>query len=80
MELVKKGTSIETEEIITYDKELTAPITEGTVVGKVQINDKSTGKMISQTELYVQNNIEKSTVLDYFKKIFELFILKEMEE
>ena len=74
--LVNKGGKVETEEIISYNQELKAPISAGTVVGKIEIINKENGEKIGESELYVQNDMNKSTFLDYFKKLFELYIMK----
>ena len=74
--LLNKGGKIETEERIIYNGELKAPITAGTVIGKIEIVNKETGDKIGESDLYIQNEIEKANFLDYFTKIFELYILK----
>lgn len=74
--LVNKGGKVETEEIITYNQELKAPILAGTVVGKIEIINKENGEKIGESELYIQNDMQKSNFIDYFKKMFELYIMK----
>jgi D-alanyl-D-alanine carboxypeptidase len=74
--LVNKGGKVETEEIISYNQELKAPISAGTVVGKIEIINKENGEKIGESELYVQNDMNKSSFLDYFKKLFELYVMK----
>ena len=74
--LTQKGKSIDTEEVITYTTEFTAPIKANTEVGKLEIKNKETGETIGESKLYIQNNIEKSNFIDYFKRIFEIYILK----
>ena len=65
--LTQKGKSIDTEEVITYTTEFTAPIKANTEVGKLEIKNKETGETIGESKLYIQNNIEKSNFIDYFK-------------
>lgn len=74
--LCDKGSKMETEQVITYNNELTAPIKENEVVGKLEIIDKSSGNKIGETELYIQNTIDKSNFSDYFKRLFEIYIMK----
>ena len=74
--LCDKGSKIETEQVITYEKELEAPIKVGTIVGKLEIINKDTGEKIGESQLYIENEINKSSFIDYFKKMFEIYILK----
>lgn len=74
--LKSKGQKIETEEKITYNIEFKAPILPNTEVGILEIFSKETGEKVGETKLYLQNNIEKSKFVDYFKKIFEIYIMK----
>lgn len=74
--LKNKGQKIETEEKITYNIELKAPIAANTVVGKIEIFNKESGEKIGETDLYLQNDIQRAKFMDYFKKIFEIYIMK----
>ena len=74
--LTQKGKNLGTEEVITYTTDFIAPIKANTEVGKIEIINKETGEIIGKSKLYIQNDIEKSNFMDYFKKIFEMYILK----
>ncbi len=74
--LKNKGQKIETEEKVTYTANLKAPMSEGTKVGKIEIFDKESREKIGETELYLKNDINKSKFMDYFKRVFEIYIIK----
>ena len=74
--LLNKGSKIDTEESVTYNFELKAPIEPGTIVGKIEIMNREDGKKIGESELYIKNKLEKYNFSDYFKKIFDIYILK----
>lgn len=74
--LKNKGQKIETEEKITYTTQLKAPMSANTKVGRIEIFDKESKEKIGETELYLQNDINKSKFIDYFKKVFEIYIIK----
>lgn len=72
--LSEKGKNIETKENIIYN-ELRAPIGVGEVVGKMEIVDNSNGEVIETLDLVAKNNIEKSTFMEYFRKIVRTFLM-----
>lgn len=74
--LVEKGKNIETEQIITYNDNLCAPINANEVIGAVEIIDKNTNESIGKTNIVANNNVERSRITDYLKYIFEKFLLK----
>lgn len=72
--LSEKGKNIETKENIIYN-ELRAPINSGEVVGKMEIVDNSNGEIIETLDLVAKNNIEKSTFMEYLRKIVRTFLM-----
>lgn len=76
--LSAKGNNVQTEEKITYDQEFVAPIKSGSIVGKLEVTNKDTGEIIGSSQLYVQNDIERADFGKYFKNIFEMFIMKQV--
>ena len=73
--LMEKGKKVETEQIITYNENLSAPIEPNQIVGKIQIINKDSKEIISQTNIISNNLVEKSNFLDYLKFIFKKFLL-----
>lgn len=73
--LMEKGKKVETEQIITYNENLSAPIEQNQIVGKIQIINKDSKEIIGQTNIISNNLVEKSNFLDYLKFIFKKFLL-----
>lgn len=73
--LKNKGQKIETEQKITYNENLAAPITAGSIVGKIEIIDKDKNEVIQTKTLSLQNDIKKATYKDYFCEMFKIFLL-----
>ena len=74
--LVEKGKNIETEQIITYNDDLVAPINANDIIGNVEIIDKTTNEIIGKTNIVANNNVDRSRITDYLKFIFSKFLLK----
>lgn len=74
--LVEKGKNIETEQIITYNDNLVAPINANDIIGNVEIIDKTTNEIIGKTNIVANNNVDRSRITDYLKFIFSKFLLK----
>lgn len=74
--LMEKGKKVETEQIITYNEDLVAPIEQNQVVGKIEIINKDNQEVIGQTNILANNLVEKSNLFDYLKFIFGKFLLK----
>lgn len=74
--LVEKGKNIETEQIITYNDDLVAPINANDIIGNVEIIDKATNEIIGKTNIVANNNVDRSRITDYLKFIFTKFLLK----
>lgn len=65
--LVEKGKNIETEQIITYNDDLVAPINANDIIGNVEIIDKATNEIIGKTNIVANNNVDRSRITDYLK-------------
>ena len=74
--LMEKGKNVKTEQIITYNDDLNAPIEQNEVIGKIEILNKETKEVIGQTNILSNNFVEKSNLIDYLKYVFEKFLLK----
>ena len=74
---MEKGKNVETEQIITYNDDLNAPIEQNEVIGKIEILNKETKEVIGQTNILSNNFVEKSNLIDYLKYVFEKFLLKK---
>lgn len=73
--LLEKGSKIETDQEVIYETELSAPLKVGDEVGKIKILNKEDGSSIGETALVVEKDVIKSSVTDYFKKIFKMYLL-----
>ena len=67
---MEKGKNIETEQIITYNDNLVAPINANGIIGNVEIIDKTTNEIIGKTNIVANNNVDRSRITDYLKFIF----------
>lgn len=72
--LKNKGSKVETEEIVSYNDNIKAPIEANTVVGTIQIIDKTTKEVLGEKNIIVLNDIKKSGFLDYMKKLFKVLL------
>lgn len=75
--LVERGKNVDTDQIVTYNEELSAPIESGDIIGSVEIIDKNTNESIGKTNIVANNTINKSRITDYLKFIFRKFLLKQ---
>ena len=75
--LVERGKNVDTDQIVTYNEELSAPIESGDIIGSVEIIDKNTNESIGKTNIVANNTINKSRITDYIKFIFGKFLLKQ---
>lgn len=76
--LVEKGSKIETDQEIIYETELSAPLKAGDEVGKIKILNKEDGNQIGETSLVLEKDIARSSITDYFKKIFKMYLLADV--
>lgn len=65
--LLKNGEQAECR--VDYAKELTAPVTENTVIGTITY--ELDGKMIEQFRIYTAGNVEKATFWNQWKRFLE---------
>ncbi len=70
--LIKNGEEIsDMEEVIEYDKNLTLPIKKGQQVGTLKV--KVNGKVVSETPLVVQQNVEQAGIWTLMKRSMKHF-------
>ena len=74
---MERGKNVDTDQIVTYNEELSAPIESGDIIGSVEIIDKNTNESIDKTNIVANNTINKSRITDYLKFIFGKFLLKQ---
>lgn len=74
--LTDKGVKFDTLEKITYNENLKAPMSKGTVVGKIEMFNKQTNEKVGESELVIAEDINKSTFNDYLKAIFMNYLIK----
>ncbi len=75
--LAKKGSSIDTNQVIIYNDDLIAGIDLGQEVGKIEIWDNSTNEKIGESKIVAAENLEKSNFKDYIQDIAnKVFLLK----
>ena len=74
----KKGESKEYNKVIEYNKNLKAPITNGTVVGKLKFIDKD-GNLLHETNIIVNQDVVKSTLWEYMVYIMNTYMIKELK-
>ena len=75
--LVDKGVKFETIDKVTYNQNITAPLSKGDVVGIIEIFDINTNKKVGESNLVIAEDIEKSTFGDYLKYVFKIFLIKK---
>ena len=73
--LVEKGSKIEIEQNVVYTKELQAPLNQGDNIGKIEIINKADSSVLGTSDLILNKDIVKSNFLDYFKKIFKIYLM-----
>lgn len=64
--LYEKGKNIEYEQKIIYNDELKAPIAKNSIVGKVVITNKTDGSQISEKNIIIKDDINKSGIKQYY--------------
>lgn len=74
--LKNKGQKLEVEQNIIYNENITAPLSEGEVVGKIEIYDKNTKEKICEKELISLNEMKKSDFKDYMQKLLNILSTK----
>ena len=74
--LVDKGSKVETNTNIIYNEDITAPLRKGDVIGRIEIINSSDNQVVGSSELVVKEDVNKSDFIDYFKKIFKVYLLR----
>ncbi len=77
--LNEKGQNINTSQNITYNS-LKAPIQMGEVIGKIDIINSQTNEIIDTLDLIARDDLNKSSFMDYLKRVFKLFIMSNKIE
>lgn len=75
----KKGEKKEYNKVVELDKGIKAPIKAKTVIGKMKFIDKE-GNVLRETNLVVNKDMEKSSLLEYMKKIIKSYGISELKE
>ncbi len=71
--LKTKGENIELKKVVEIDKKLTAPLTKGSVVGKIKWLDKN-NEILCETSLIIDEEMNRSKFGEYVKKIIEKYV------
>ena len=66
--LKEKGSNTEYNKIIEYNDNIILPLKKEDIIGKVKIYDKESN-IISEKDMYVNKNVDKSKYIDYLKHI-----------
>ncbi|SHN20440.1 D-alanyl-D-alanine carboxypeptidase family protein [Gracilibacillus kekensis] len=70
--LYQKGTDLnKIETKITINQDIDLPVEKGSMVGKLQVMEE--GKVISETDLIVKDDIKHANVFQLFKRTFQSF-------
>lgn len=75
--VVEKGTQLDTSENVTYNKEFSAPMKKGEVVGKLEMINNLDGSVLGESNLVLSSDVEKSSFKDYLVKVFSIYVIKE---
>ena len=73
--LSDKGAKFDTLERITYDENLTAPISNGDTIGKIEIFNKETNEKVGESELVISEDVLKSTFVDYLRETAKKYLI-----
>ena len=74
----KKGEAKECEKVVVYNSNVQAPLSKNTVVGKVQFVDDE-GNVIRETEIVLNEDVQKSTFWNYIIYIIDVFTMKGLK-
>lgn len=75
--LSDKGAKFDTLEKITYDENLTAPMSNGDTIGKIEIFNKETNEKVGESELVISNDIAKSSFIDYLRETAKKYLIEK---
>lgn len=73
--LSDKGAKFDTLERITYDENLTAPISNGDTIGKIEIFDKETNEKVGESKLVISEDVLKSTFVEYLRETAKKYLI-----
>ena len=73
--LSDKGAKFDTLERITYDENLTAPISNGDTLGKIEIFNKETNEKVGESKLVISEDVLKSTFVDYLRETAKKYLI-----
>ena len=73
--LSDKGAKFDTLERITYDENLTAPISNGDTIGKIEIFNKETNEKVGESKLVISEDVLKSTFVDYLRETAKKYLI-----
>ena len=73
--LSDKGAKFDTLERITYDENLTAPISNGDTRGKIEIFNKETNEKVGESKLVISEDVLKSTFVDYLRETAKKYLI-----
>lgn len=77
--ILEKGNNVEYDKVVEIYEDIKAPLKENTVVGKAKFVDKE-GVVLSETNVVVNKSIDKSSLLDYMKKIIKTYGISELNK
>ncbi|MBO5477068.1 MAG: D-alanyl-D-alanine carboxypeptidase [Clostridia bacterium] len=73
--LMNKGQKTDTEQVITYNEDLSAGIEINQVVGKLEVYDKTTSEKIGESNIVSNMELPKSNLKEYLGFIINKFFL-----
>lgn len=76
--LYKKGENEEYEQVVELNKNISAPIAQNTVVGKVKFMTK-TGEIYKEINLVVNEKIDRSTLWSYITRIVKTYGIRGLK-
>ena len=74
----KKGETYELEKVVELNKNITAPLEKGCVVGCVKFVDKE-GKVVKQTNVVTDESVDKSNLWCYITKIIKTYGIRGLK-
>lgn len=75
--LSDKGAKFDTLEKITYYENLTAPMSNGDTIGKIEIFNKETNEKVGESELVISEDIAKSSFIDYLRETAKKYLIEK---
>lgn len=75
--LADKGAKVDTIEKISYNENLTAPLSSGDEVGNIEIFNRETNEKIGESKLVISKDAPKSDLLAYIKEAVRHYLIKK---